>query len=450
MRALLAALSIAAAAGFARADSGPALKTINNPSGGQVVYGIFDQESTLQGAMVSMLRKVHANFGERPQIGQFFQTRDQRTMGTFFTVAAKNQGGKPIAGMVMVTMPNGLKPAAAVLFDDAARFKTTEPQLMKKLTEAFNSTPASSSAASTASPNPAASPEHHGTGGPIAALQQAAVGDNSASIGLPAGWHISGGGGGSLHAEGPKGESIHMGVINQNIYDPNTQQGQNMINYMSKGRTPFTVCPFTSDLVAGYQCVARQNRQRNHLPQLSMKVNSVKNLGQGAVLVAAEIDFNDGKGPMTASIRLGVIRSGPAMWALTVDQANVPVALADQEWPTIGAMAASYRQNGQVIQAQTDQVIANIHAQGRANQARVDEHNREVDQNKVDFENHMDNIDRQSKAQQNYTLDQSVLQDNEIPARGTVTNPTADAFVRANPDRYQIVPKQDWIKGQDY
>jgi hypothetical protein len=40
--------------------------------------------------------------------------------------------------------------------------------------------------------------------------------------------------------------------------------------------------------------------------------------------------------------------------------------------------------------------------------------------------------------------------DNENGERGTVSNNYADSLVRANPNRYQIVPNQNLIKGQDY
>jgi hypothetical protein len=52
--------------------------------------------------------------------------------------------------MVIVTMPQGSKPAAAVLFDDSSRFNHTAKAMMKKLNEAWhaqaaNSTPQQSS-----------------------------------------------------------------------------------------------------------------------------------------------------------------------------------------------------------------------------------------------------------------------------------------------------------------
>jgi ABC-type proline/glycine betaine transport system substrate-binding protein len=62
----------------------------------------------------------------------------------------------------------------------------------------------------------------------------------------------------------------------------------------------------------------------------------------------------------------------------------------------------------------------------------------------------MDNIDRFSKSFQNIQLDQTELQDNEQKTRGAVPNALADAWVKANPDRYQTVPSQDFLKGTDF
>lgn len=66
------------------------------------------------------------------------------------------------------------------------------------------------------------------------------------------------------------------------------------------------------------------------------------------------------------------------------------------------------------------------------------------------FQAHMDNIDRFSKSFQNYQLDQTELQDNDLNARGAVPNALADALVRDFPNRYQTVPTQDFLKGSDF
>jgi hypothetical protein len=96
------------------ARAGGSLKVIDNPGGGQVVYGPVDQ-STPQGAMAAVLRYVHIHFGDRPQVGKVFKSTDGQIFGAFFTVTAKSDGNKPIAGLVIVSLARGSKAAAAVL-----------------------------------------------------------------------------------------------------------------------------------------------------------------------------------------------------------------------------------------------------------------------------------------------------------------------------------------------
>jgi len=119
------------------AEVSDGLKTINNPGGGQVVYGPLDDVKSMRDAMATMLKNVHGHFGEKPQIGKFFHARNSDSVATFFNVTATKQGGKRIAGQVIVSMPTGVAPAAAVLYDDESRFGKTEPALMKKLSEAW-------------------------------------------------------------------------------------------------------------------------------------------------------------------------------------------------------------------------------------------------------------------------------------------------------------------------
>ena len=51
------------------------LKTINNPQGGMIVYGLVDGATTQAAAMSSILRTVHNNCGEKPQVGKVFKVR---------------------------------------------------------------------------------------------------------------------------------------------------------------------------------------------------------------------------------------------------------------------------------------------------------------------------------------------------------------------------------------
>lgn len=454
-------LTLATATLTARADSG-GLKTIDNPGGGQVVYGPLTNVTTQRDAMAAMLRNVHGHFGDEPQIGKFFQAKGSDSIATFFQLTAKNQGNKPIAGMVIVSVTQGAKEgAAAVLYDDAARFAKTQPAMMKALNQAWHAdNPRPASATHAANP---ANNAGSGPGGvfgvnipPDQSLSQplhlAANPDNSGSIGLPVGWQISGGGGGTLHAQGSHGESLHMGVLFQNNYDPQTQQGANMINYLRRGNTPFTACPMSQDLIQDYECVSTQNRRRQNLPPVSVHVISSKfdpgNHMQGAFL--AEADFGDGKGPVLASFRLGAQRMAAGTWILTMGLAVCPKNLAGEEWPTIQAMIMSYRQNSAVIQQQTQQIINQINARAEVNRKIADERSRENDQHNAQVEANWDDQSKRNKAFENYQMDRAVVQDNEVPAHGAFTYPTADWLVKSDPNRFQYVATQDLLKGVDY
>lgn len=468
--ACLAAVLSLAGSTPGRADSNNGLTTINNPAGGQVVYGPMTNITSQRDAIAAMLRYVHTHFGDRPQIGKFFQTKGTDSIATFFQLTAKNQGNKPVAGMVIVSVAQGAKDgAAAVLYDDAARFAKTQPALMSKLNAAWHVenaklvSTARASAGSTGTRSAGgANVRGNGPGGvfgtnePATSSQRlhlARNGDNSGSIGIPDGWRITGGSGGSIVAEGPKGELMRMGIINGNIYDPRTQQGMNMINYLRRGSTPFSACPYSTDLAADYQCVVGQNRQRQHLPPLSFHVISTRinpgQPGEGAMLV--ELDTHDGKGPMLSSIRAGAHRQGPATWDLTVSEIRIPKDIADGEWSTAAGMIMTYRQNAGVINSETVTAIDNINRIAEANRglaaaksAANDAHNAQVDAT-------WDQQARQNNAFENYTLDYSVLHDpTDGGSYGRATYPTADWLVKAAPERFQIAATQDLLKGIDY
>jgi hypothetical protein len=124
---------------------------VNNPSGGQYIYGPLPGRGTMPDAIVYMLQQVHTYFGNRPDVGKFFQSRDGTSIATFFAVGAKNAGNKPMTGLLIVAHGADGSASGAVLFDDKSRFASSEPNLMKALSAVWQ--PAardSSSAASTA------------------------------------------------------------------------------------------------------------------------------------------------------------------------------------------------------------------------------------------------------------------------------------------------------------
>ena len=133
-RLAVAVLCVTAFLTPARGQDG--LKTINNPGGGQIVYGPLTGQPSLQGAMVTMLRNVHNHFGDRPEIGRFYQARGTNSAATLFTLMAKSPAGKRIRGMVIVSSAKPNQPVdAAVIYDDADRFGTTWSAMMQTLNQ---------------------------------------------------------------------------------------------------------------------------------------------------------------------------------------------------------------------------------------------------------------------------------------------------------------------------
>ena len=77
------------------------LRTIDNPQGGKIVYGVVDGATTSAAAMGTVLRIVHNNCGEKPQVGKVFKVRGTNSDAVFFTVVNHPQGNKQVAGLLI-------------------------------------------------------------------------------------------------------------------------------------------------------------------------------------------------------------------------------------------------------------------------------------------------------------------------------------------------------------
>ena len=220
--------------------------------------------------------------------------------------------------------------------------------------------------------------------------------------------------------------------------------------------------------------ITNQTRQGQNLPQASFRLIEEKQergsqFEQRIVQVKYEADFHDGRGLRDGTVRLGQVMSGGSTWSLSVSGSNAPKPFFDQEAVTIQAIVASAGQNGQVMAQEQQGVLNQIAATGAASRAAgaaidsrreasaaaYDSHMKAIDQNAAAFDAHMDGIDRQSKMTQDYILDRSVVHDNDYmdvggKETGTVSNGYADSLVKGNPDRFQIVPNQDMVRGRDY
>ncbi len=421
------------------------LKTIDNPGGGRIVYGPLADQSTMQGAMGEMLRSVHTEFGERPQIGNFFQTKGSNSVATFFSTHARKAGGGTTAiyGMVIVSMKDGSKPIGAVLYDESAHFAKSQPAMMKTLDKAWGAALSRSPSAEGSSAQHAAS---HVT------LRQATAGDRSASIGLAPGWQINSVAGGYLSARGPNGEMMDIASMFQQIHDP--QAGQQGMPYGGGYRQngPTLVAPMHGDLFNSWASLFNQVRRSRGKPAANFHLVSSQNVGQNAIQAVYEVDLLDGKGMRKGSVRLDAVYGRPT-WALTFTSTNAPMSVYPAQSQVMNAMYKTYSQDRSVINREQQVVLNGIEEAG--NRARIEgkaaDQRREA--NSAAFNAHMDDISANSKAMQNYTLDRSTISyrgDDGQQAHGTFTNPTADALVASDPTRFTIIQSQQFVKGIDF
>jgi hypothetical protein len=417
------------------------LKYINETGGGQVVYGTIDNQHTPQSAMAFMLQQVHGHYGDRPEVSKVFQVKNTTTYAAFFTLIAKNAGNTPIAGEVIISMPAGGRPVAAVLTDNAATFTHTQPDMLKKLDAAWHTANPVAGATSSAAPAPAAA-------GGVPPLHRTTAGDRSVYISLPDGWKLDSVAGGSVSAEGPHGERLGLNLMVQGIQDPRVR---NQFAGLGNPNAPRIVYPFGGDPFTAYANILNQSRANQHLPAATLHLTSSTPQAGGAVEVHFDLDLHDGFGERAATARLQEIgRMGAATWALGISNSSLPKTIAAAENATLLAVIQSASQDANVVHAEQGAVMSSIQAAGaRANATAAAADQRRVASAQA-FDASMDNIDRQSKAMQNYTLDCTQIQNNDANGRATVSDGLADALIKTDPTRYQVVPPSQFLKGVDY
>jgi hypothetical protein len=469
-------LSVALGVAFASIACGsqqPAhndLKTVDNPGGGQFVYGSLTGQASKVDAMVYMLHLVHNHFGDKPQLGKFLQSHDGTSLATFFSLNAKTMGGRPIAGLVIISMPPQGTPQAAVLYDDAKNFLSSEPSMMKSLSAAWKGSLGGSNSGQVGggSQGQPASPQS----GPQQ-LYTATGGDRSAMIKMPHSWQLLRVGGGGLVAEGDRGEMVMMGIIFQNIINPQNPQAQQLMNGPMASREPKVVCPLSPNLFSDYVCVFNQTRRNNGKAQGAF--NFVSNvpqagLGQGVgqpTVSTFTVDFHDGAGPRSGSVYVCLMapfNPRASSWAMMASMSNIPQKYGTSADPTLKAVVQSYSQDAAVIGREGAADLNRIHQQGVANQAQTDainnrreasnqaydSHMQALKQNDAVNDSHNGELDWQSKINQDYILDRSVIRDSGDTVHALVSNDLADALIKSNPTQVEVVPNQQLIRGRDY
>ena len=461
-------------------STGPAaaqspLKSVKSPEGGKIMYGVVDGATSQAGGMASVLKAVHSNCGERPQIGRVFRFRGTDTVGVFFTVVNHPAGNVKVAGLVLAAMNPSQRVEAALVSDDAKRFGQTVNPMLKELfgewhpgaTAAAVSSPAGKASAAPASALPAAKGST-----PAAALHTVSAADNSATIGIPDGWTLDPhSGGGVMVLAGPHGEQIGLNMSKLAIDPSNRAQ-------MRSPRTPgILVYPFRGDIVKSFPDLFQAWRRANGKPPAQLQVDEINPMqapqGEHCVIAKGHVD-PDGKGMQFFSSYMCAFDPGQTgMYTVTLSLSLVPNAFADQERSTMQAIVASWKINQQVVSqqlaAKTQQVNANtqaliresqmqvdrIHQIGQQATARMQATEAANDAQHAGYWAQQDANARNGQGFSNYLLDQTVVQDNNTYnngtiGHGTVWNSTADALVKSDPNRFEIVDTPNYWRGIDY
>jgi hypothetical protein len=480
------------------------LKTIDNPQGGKIVYGVVDGAASQAAAMGTVLRGLHNNCGEKPQIGKIFRVRGTDSVAVFFTVVNHPGGNKQVAGLVIASESGPNRVEAALISDDAARFGSTVNPMLTKLFSVWH--PGGAGAATSGSPAgaktaSASGPASGGGSAPAAALHTVSASDNSASIGIADGWKLSPNSGrGVIGVQGPNGEQVTVMAMKGAIDPTHPFRARSDAQGQLEG-PPGTVViyPYRGDPAREFEGILqawRRSNGRGPVKLQGLKTQIVDNPHPDTnqcVTADGQVDLQDGTGMQKLFAVLCVYHDQAMFrqwgnYVITFYQLNyVPTAVAPKDSALIPAMVNTYKQNDQVMQQQGKQMMAQkeqsdqqwrdwgqqqsdrIRAQSQAaqknnadRQAAYDEQHAgywaQQNSNAAQHANWNAGQDAQARNNEgfsNYLLDQTVIQDNNMynngtVGHGTVWNSTADALVKANPNRFEIVDTPNFWKGIDY
>jgi hypothetical protein len=424
------------------------LRTLEAPQGGTIVYGQVDGADSRQAAMASVLRSVHNQCGERPKVGRPFQVRGNGSVAVFFTVTRRGEVNKEVAGMVIGAEGAPGRFEAALVTHEARQFGATINPMLNQLFQAWHPV-------GEAAPVRAAAPQ----AGPPP-MRRIVLQDQSASLGLPEGWRLDPqSAGGSARVFGPQGEVAYFNQTRMamDLTDPTTRSlARGGIQPRTAGSI---VCPFNVDPVKAFPERFHQYYRLNGLSlnASNCRFDTVEPLsssrGQTCVHATGHVD-PDGKGMREMNVFLATGSYNTGTYLVVIYITLCPAPLADRERTTLAALLGTYQVNEGVVAREAHAiaapVIAQIKAVGAAATARYLANDAANDRQHADWNARQDSQARGNAGFHNYLLDQTVIQDNNHNAHGTVWNSTADALVRADPNRFEMVQTPNFWKGIDY
>jgi hypothetical protein len=446
------------------------LTSVDAPQGGKIVYGAVKGADTQAAALTSMLRSVHDDCGEKPQVGKVFKVLDTDSHAVFFTVVDHPNGNRKLAGMVIASQAGPGRVEAAMVSDDASRFGSTVNPMLQQLFGVWHPGQAAEDKAQESSSAPAVK---------LPAMHQVSLSDDTATVLLPDGWTLDPkfGGGGAMIL-GPKGEKLALNMWFLAM-DP---RGFNYRQHKKMGMPidpHFIVCPYDIDLAKNFAEVFHKIRASNGKPHTDLKVfhaEMMPSKDSRCVNATGQMD-RDGKGMHEFNIMLfaskpnqygdyhfaifdSMLAPNPtdqdrATAIAIVNSFKVNEELVNQRVtvtmaPILASMRRNYEIQQQQLLARSQQIVNGIKQIGANATARYNATQAANEAQHRSWEEGQDMSSRNTQGFSNYLLDQTVVQDNYRNTHSTEWNNTADALVKSNPDRYQIVDTPDYIKDKDF
>ena len=169
---------------------------------------------------------------------------------------------------------------------------------------------------------------------PATALQTYTASDQSASVGVPAGWNVTKAAYGLIQMSGPKGESISLGntlLIRNGPYRP--------------GQNPMTI-PNQATLTQKVEAVWQEAAAASGFPGASVSVSSAKPVPLGKVAQCGIFlgSLTNAQGPQNFETRFcSLPMDTNGVYKLFFMNATIPASLAAQERATAEAVLSSYK-----------------------------------------------------------------------------------------------------------
>ncbi len=359
--------------------------------------------------------------------------------------------------------------------DDAARFTSTMNPLQRQLFSVWHP-------GGTPGAGPASAP-----GGARVALppmRQVSLADGTGTVSLPAGWNLdpNQSGMGMASVKGPQGEWLALNTYFF-AWDTNNPAVQGRLRRRIIFKNELDI-PNNMDLTRYFADIFQRIRASTGQGPAPLKVDSVQPVsGSQGQCVSVTGQLNPDNTTMRDLTAL-MCRSTPNQsgnYMFTFTRNLLSLGASEQQRATANAIMASYKPDMQraqaIADAQSAPIIAQMNQTYQAHQqalmsftqaqiartrqigadatARYNATQAANDRQHEEWRQGEDNISRQGQAFSNYSLDQSVVQDNHMYGNGTLGHGTlwnseADALVKANPNRFEYVPTQNYWRGTDY